>query len=206
MIDSFIKWIQCHAEHAHFFIFIGTLLAGLNIPIPIDLLMITSAILAAMVIPSHLYHLFFAMLLGCIFSAWISYWLGRKLGPKITKWPLFASLFSEKRMASIQQFYARRGPYALILGRFIPFGVRNGLFMSSGMGQMPFRRFLLWDGIACTLWSSICFSLYYTLGKNIELLYTQVKMINLILFIAFSVTGIGLIWYKKKKNTKEGNV
>ena len=102
----------------------------------------------------------------------------------------------------MQKFYAKRGPFALILGRFIPFGVRNCLFMSSGMSKMPFSKFALWDGIAVTLWSSLSFLLYYFLGKNIEVLYTQVKWVNLLIFLAFGVTVIGLIWYKKKEKVR----
>lgn len=205
MIADFFDWLQTNAQYAHYAILGATLLAGLNIPIPIDLLMVISASIAAVILPSHLFHLFFAMLVGCIISAWISYTLGRTLGNKLIRLPLLSKMFSQERMEKIQKFYKKRGPLALIIGRFIPFGVRNGLFMSSGMSKMPFLKFAIWDAIACTIWSVTTFSLYYALGKNIDLLYTHVKTANLIIFLGFSVTVIGIIWYKKRKKATAKN-
>ncbi len=109
-------------------------------------------------------------------------------------------------MAKVQKFFEKRGFFALIIGRFIPFGVRNCLYMTSGMSKMSFPKFALCDALACTLWASLSFGLYYTLGKNIDTIYSQVKFANLLIFIAFSVTVIMSIWYKKKKKAKEENV
>ncbi|NGX26371.1 MAG: Inner membrane protein [Chlamydiae bacterium] len=205
-MENFIEFIHAHAHTAHLVLFGAALLAGMNIPISIDLLMIIGATLAATLIPEHLYHLYFSLFLGCAISAWISYWIGRSIGSKLLKLPLFSKVFSPKRMAKVKKFYKKRGLLALVLGRFIPFGVRNCLYMSSGMSRMPFFKFALCDGLACALWSALSFSLYYFLGKNIDTLYSRVKWINLLIFIAFSVTVIGIIWYKKKKKVKEENV
>lgn len=205
-MDAFLNWIQSHAQHSHYALFGLALLAGMNIPISIDLLMIIGATLAATVIPEHLYIIFFSLFLGCTLSAWIAYCLGRFLGRKLLKLPFFSKFLSKKRVAKMKKFYDKRGPFALIFGRFIPFGVRNALYMSSGMSKLSFPKFALWDGLACFIWSLASFSLYYTLGKNIEALYTNVKWANLAIFGAFSVTVIGIIWYKKRKKAKEDNV
>lgn len=203
---NWVDWIQEHAHSAHWLLFGGALLAGFNIPISIDLLMILGATLAATLVPEHTFHLYFALLFGCILSAWISYWIGRAVGPALLKRSFFSKLFSPQRVEKMKVFLKKRGAFALILGRFIPFGVRNCLFMSSGMSKMSFPRFAFFEALACCLWSGLSFSLYYLLGKNIDLLYTRVKMVNALIFIAFSVTVIGIIWYKKRKPTKEGNV
>jgi len=205
-MENWLHFFQSHAHHAHWAIFAGALLAGLNIPISIDLLMILSATLASTIIPSHLPHLYGAIFFGCLFSAWLSFWFGRKFGPLIQKWPFFAKLVSPKKMNRVKSFYERKGAFAFVFGRFIPFGVRNLLFMSSGMSRISFSKFILWDACACFVWSGICFSLYYALGKNFDRLVSGVKWVNLLVFIAFGVTVIGTIWYKKKKYTREGNV
>lgn len=205
-MESFLSLIKENAGQAHFWIFGAALLAGLNIPISIDLLMIASAILAAQFVPHNLFYLFGAITLGCLFSAWISYWFGRTAGQKLLKFSFFAKLFPPKRMKKVKSFYTKRGPFALILGRFIPFGVRNCLFMSCGMSRMSFQKFALYDGFACLFWSTICFFCYYTLGKNIDVLYNRIKILNIFIFIAFSVTVISVVWYNKRKKTKEGNV
>jgi len=205
-MEKWLEFVHQHANYAHWVIFGGALLAGMNIPISIDLLMIISAILAATIIPGNLLKLFLAILLGCLFSAWIAYWLGRTLGPALQKLPFFSKILGPKKMEKVKKFYEKRGFFAFIIGRFIPFGVRNALFMSSGMSRVPFVKFVLWDAIACALWSTVCFFLYYTLGKNIDALYTRVKIANLIIFLGFSMTVIGIIWYKRRKTDKEENV
>ncbi|NGX59097.1 MAG: Inner membrane protein [Chlamydiae bacterium] len=206
MMQSFITFIQNNAHIAHWALFGAALLAGMNIPISIDLLMIIGATLAATIIPEHLYQLYFSLLIGCALSAWISYWIGRMIGPKLLKLPFFSKVFSPKRMRKVKRFYQKRGLLSLVLGRFIPFGIRNCLYLSSGMSRMSFAKFALCDGFACGLWSTLSFFLYYLLGKNIDTLYSQVKWVNLFIFSAFSVTVIGIIWYKKKKKVKEENV
>ncbi|MBS0628809.1 MAG: DedA family protein [Verrucomicrobia bacterium] len=202
-MEKLLEFVHNHAHHAHWLIFGSALLAGLNIPISIDLLMILSAILAATIIPANLLKLFFGIFLGCLFSAWIAYWVGRTLGPALQKVPFFSKILSQKKIDKVKKFYEKKGFFALIIGRFIPFGVRNGLFMSSGISHISFFKFALWDGVACALWSSICFFLYYTLGKNIDALYARVKIANLFIFLAFCVTVMAFIWYKKRKTTKK---
>ncbi|MDN3507187.1 MAG: DedA family protein [Simkaniaceae bacterium] len=205
-MENFISFLQLHAPSAHWVLFGAALLAGLNIPISIDLLMIIGATLAATLVPEHVFHLFLALFFGCALSAWLSYWMGRLIGPKLLHLPFFSKVFSPKRMRKVKAFYAKRGPYALLLGRFIPFGVRNCLYMSSGMSRMSFPKFIASDGLACGLWSSLSFFLYYSLGKNIETLYSGIKWVNLAIFLSFSVTVIALIWYKKEKKNKDENV
>lgn len=205
-MEKWTSFIQLHAQHAHWYIFFAALLAGLNIPISIDLLMIVSAILAAQIVPQHFISLFLSIFLGCLFSAWISYWIGRKLGSTLLRFSFFAKFFNEKRIEKMKEFYKRRGPLALLLGRFIPFGIRNCLYMSNGMSHVPFKKFVTWEALACGLWSFTSFSLYYLVGKNIDTLYSRVKIVNLLIFLAFSVTVIGVIWYKKRKMKKRENV
>lgn len=205
-MDTWIEYIQTHANYAPIFLFIGSLLAGMCVPISIDLLMIIAGTLAATAVSGNTYHLFFSMLLGCMFSAWIAYWIGRTLGSQLMKTRYFAKMLSKKRMDKVEVFFKKRGLYALLIGRFIPFGVRNCLYMTSGISKMSFPKFAFCDAFACFLWTLLTFSLYYTLGKNIETIYSQVKFANLLIFIAFSVTVIGIIWYKKRKKAKEKNV
>lgn len=198
-MDTFIDWIVRHAELSHWMLFGAILLAGINIPISIDLLVIVAGFLAATVIPDHFWHLYFAILLGCYFSAWNGYWFGRLLGRKLTKYGWFNRIFPHERMVKIQRFYGRYGIWTFLVGRFIPFGVRNCLFMSSGMSRISFFKFAVWDFFACLLWASTAFYTFYTLGSNYSVLFQHLKVVNLAIFGAFSVTVIALIWYKRRK-------
>jgi len=104
-----------------------------------------------------------------------------------------------ERLEKIQRFYSKHGLWTLLLGRFIPFGVRNCIFMSSGMSRVSFLKFALWDLIACFTWTSVSFYCFYVLGQNYHLLFDHLKTFNMVIFLAFSVTVISWIWYKRRK-------
>ncbi len=205
-MDSLLIWITEHAQHAHWFIFIAILLAGFNIPISADVLIVGAAVLAATLIPQHTWHLYLAIFLGCYFSAWIAYWCGRLVGSRLSRFGWFQRFFPAERIEKIQKFYNRHGLWTLILGRFIPFGVRNCIFMSSGISKVPFFRFALQDLPACLIWTSLSFYLFYSLGKNFHTLLTHLKIVNVIIFLAFGVTVITLLWYKRRKKTAVENL
>jgi membrane protein DedA with SNARE-associated domain len=199
-MQKIIEIVTQHAHTAHWYIFAAILLAGVNIPISIDVLILCSAFLAAIVIPEHTFYLFLSCWLGCTFSAWIAYWLGRYLGQKLCRIRWLSRLFNPPRLEKMKAFYEKNAFTTFVVGRFIPFGVRNCLFMSSGMSRMHFGKFALMDTIACTLWCSICFFLFYYLGQNVQTVWQHVKTFNLLIFAAFSVTVIGWVWYKIRKN------
>lgn len=201
-MDVLFEIIITYSTYAPWVIFGLLLLAGLSVPISIDLLMVTSAVLAATTIPEVAFPLYLSMLLGSTLSAWIAYWIGRKALPRLLKIRFFAKLLPDQRIERIERFYQSHGWLTLIIGRFIPFGVRNGIFMTVGISKMPFIRFIVRDGIACLLWTTTCFTTYYYLGLNYQTLSQRVKIINLGIFLAFSVTVIGWLWYKKYKKSQ----
>ncbi len=198
-MDAIIQLIFEHAQQAHWLVFGALMLAGLNIPISEDLMIIFSAVLAATVVPENTYKLFAAVFLGCYLSDWVCYWIGRHFGPKLWNISWFAKTFDQKKVSQIHRYYQEYGFLTLLIGRFIPFGVRNALFLTAGLGKMPFPKFILSDGIACILSNTILFTLAYTVGKNYEILLSTLKTFNIFLFSAFAIAIIALIWYKRKK-------
>ncbi|MDE3045094.1 MAG: DedA family protein [Verrucomicrobiota bacterium] len=197
-MDTIIQFIFDHAQHAHWIIFGALMLAGINVPISEDLMIILSAVLAATVIPEHTFLLFAAVFLGCYLSDWVCYGIGRKFGPRLWNFRWFAKTISPKRLDQIHLYYQKYGFWTLLIGRFIPFGVRNCLFLTAGMGRMPFGKFILSDGIACLASNTTLFTLAYLAGKNYQAILQPLKTINLLLFGAFVMSIIGLVWYKRK--------
>jgi membrane-associated protein len=198
-MDLIIQFIFENAQYAHWIVFGALMLAGINVPISEDLMIIFSAVLAATVIPENTYKLFIAVFLGCYLSDWVCYWIGYYFGPKLWNFSWFAKTFDRKKINQIHEYYAKYGFMTLVLGRFIPFGVRNALFLTAGLGKMPFYRFIISDGIACILSNSVLFYIAYSLGKNYETLILNLKTFNIFLFSAFAVAIIGFIWYKRRK-------
>ena len=188
-----------HTAIAPYALFVMILLAGLNVPISIDVLLIVTAILAGTIYQKSALVLFLSFTIGCILSAWISYGLGRLLGSKIPKSRLLSKYLHADLIERMGNFYERFGIFTFIIGRFIPFGVRNCLFLSSGISKIPFWRFAVYDSVACTVWSGVFFSLLYNLSQNYQQLTNFMWWSNFAIFTAFSVTVIAFICYKVRK-------
>jgi membrane-associated protein len=201
-MEGIITWITNSASFAHYLIFGCILLTGLNIPLSIDVLIIAGATLASQVVPGKIFHIFFAILTGCYIAAMIAYWTGRIFGPKLTKIKFLASLFSKERMQKVDSFYKKYGAWTLILGRFIPFGVRNAIFMSAGMSGMTFNRFLLIDALGCTLWCTKTFFLFYFLGTYYEKILHVAKTSFLYLLPVIALGLLSFFLYRSKRKPK----
>jgi len=192
-MEELIQIIQANIQYAHFIIFGALLLAGLNIPVSEDAMLFISAILASNH-PEYLPHLFIAVYLGAYFSDLICYGLGRKFGPKLLDIRFFSNMVSPERVAKISAYYENYGVITLILGRFIPFGVRNALFLTAGLGKMNFIKFSLSDLLACTISSVSFFTLYFYYGETV---IDYIKQGNMVVFSLVFIL-LGVFWYRKK--------
>lgn len=162
MLESISEYVCYHAEWAHLLFFGLFLLAGLNIPISEDVMLATAAVLAATTVPENTTKLFAWCFAGALISDMEAYWVGRILGKRVLSY----GWISTESMQKVVGFYDRFGAVALFFGRFVPFGVRNCLFLTSGMTKMPIGRFLLWDGPACFLSNLVVFYSAYQIGKS----------------------------------------
>ncbi|MGR9013075.1 MAG: DedA family protein [Gammaproteobacteria bacterium] len=165
-MEELIQLIQANIAYAPYIIFCALLLAGFNVPVSEDAMLFITAVLAGKH-PDYSAQLFLSVYLGAYLSDLICYWLGRLLGPKILKIRFFVGMASAERIGKIHGFYKKYGMITILLGRFIPFGVRNGLFLTAGLGRMNFLKFAIADFIACTITTITYFSLYYRYGNTI---------------------------------------
>lgn len=165
-MEAVLDYVQQHVQYAPYIIFGLLLLAGFNLPVSEDIMLFTSAILAAKN-PEYAGMLFTGVFLGAYFSDLICYaFMGRYLGPKIFQIKMFSSMVSQEKIDKVNSFYSKYGVVTLILGRFIPFGVRNALFFTAGLGKMNAVKFALSDLLACTISCVTFFYLYYTFGES----------------------------------------
>jgi len=202
-MDQILEFIVNNSSYAPWITLGLVLIAGFNFPVSIDMVMVLSAVLAATTIPEHTLSLYMSLLVGCYLSAWISYWMGRTVGGKLLKIRYFAKMLPEKRLKKVGAFYEKHGQLTLLFGRFIPFGMRNCIFMTTGISRSSFGKFIRRDALACFVWTTVCFFTYYSLGQNYELLIQKIKTANLFIFVAFGVTVIGLLCYKRYRKKKD---
>lgn len=195
-----MTYIAEHGAQAPWVVLAAMLLAGMSVPVSIDVLLAVTACLAATTLREHTLSLFLALLIGAYLSAMIAYSMGRFLGAHLYKWKWFRTLFTEARVTKLRSFYQKYGLLTLIIGRFIPFGMRNCLFVTTGISRYSFLSFIARDALACTLWTTSCFWLFYLLGENYRVLYTYLKVIGGSLLAMGALTCIGY-WFFRKRRT-----
>jgi membrane protein DedA with SNARE-associated domain len=202
-MESVFLFICEHSRDAYWMMFILLMLAGLNVPISEDILLIGGGALASSCIPEGKWHLYVWMFFGCWFSAWEAYWIGRILGPKLYEIRWFKNFVSEKKIQKLHHYYEKFGVLTFIVGRFIPGGVRNTLFMTAGMGKMPFLTFVLRDLVASLISSLVIFHIGYAFGKNNETLLLYYKkyqfMFFAMIFMAFAIWFV-IYLYRRATN------
>ncbi|KAF3361706.1 hypothetical protein PHSC3_001736 [Chlamydiales bacterium STE3] len=192
-MDNIFQYICENAHHAGMIMFVLLLLAGLNVPISEDIVLLTGGAIVSTCAPSQYLSIYLWVFLGCWISAWEAFWIGRLLGPKLYHISWFNWAITEQRISKLSYYYEKFGFFTFIIGRFIPGGIRNALFMTSGMSKMPFLVFIARDGIAALISTSIIFYIGYVFSQNYDLIilhFTAFSKIFLscLLIMAFLIT------------------
>lgn len=203
MLHWCLNLLESNPEIAPIAIFFLLILAGCCLPISIDFIILFAAILAGTSLP--IFPLFISCFLGTILSSWIAYGIGRKFGQRVIEKRPLSFFLSKKRMLFVQKFYQRFGFLTLFIGRFIPFGIRNCLFLSSGMSKMPFWKFALFDLFAAFVWLSLFFGFFYHMSQSYEQMANQLKWFNWAIFLIFLVAITIIIWYLRKRYAKSAH-
>jgi len=188
------------SQYVHFYplaAMVGLLLAGLNIPISEDLVIITGALLnqeavqaqvaetRGMLLPSLL-----AIYGGVILSDFVSYYLGTLVRKGVFMVKFADTLFSPKKLDRIHRHLDKHGSLTFIVCRFIPFGMRNTLFMTSGFLGLPLRRFALYDIPAALISTNTLFFLVYYFGDDIK---NPIRVVGIILFAIIVLAVVFLV-------------
>lgn len=179
------------------------LLAGMNMPISEDVIFIVSASIAATLAPENRYYIFAGCFLGAVSSDIIAYCIGRYginrilSSRTLIKLKLINPEKMERRIQKAVDYFERYGGKTIFFGRFIPFGVRNAIFMTCGIIRMNPLKFILIDTCALVCTSTILFTLGYTFGNNYEELFPYMNKYKfLIIGLLFVIV---LILYVRKK-------
>ncbi|MEV6768879.1 DedA family protein [Nocardia sp. NPDC051030] len=115
----------------------------------------------------------------------VGYEVGKRVGPRI----LQASILDRHRarVESAQEFLARRGGWAVFLGRFTAF-FRAMMPALAGTSQMPYPRFLKFNAIGGIVWGTTFVVLGFVAGQSYEAVAKTVGR-----DMAFGAVGIVIV-------------
>jgi membrane-associated protein len=112
------------------------------------------------------------------------YAFGAKVGPTIFQRD-DSRIFKKKYVDKTRDFFDAYGNRAIVLARFVPI-VRTFITVMAGVGQMGFRRFIVYSAVGGALWASGVTVLGYYLGQiafvrnNIEAMLLAIVLISVV--------------------------
>ena len=202
MFDIFNSLLN-YVDYYPLVAFIGLLIAGLNLPVSEDLIIITGALVCHekpyLIVPT-LAVIFFTVLGTDCFV----YWLGTRVSKGVVKSKFFTRLIPKRALDKMRYYLDKYGIFTFIVCRFIPFGVRNTLFFTSGLSGLRFRLFILYDITAALININTLFFLTYHFGS----VATKPIMIAGLIFFIILVSGVVtliirlIISYRRKRAAK----
>ena len=132
--------------------------------LPGDSLLVTAGVFAA---AGHLdiISLLFWVTLAAIVGDQLGYYIGYRTGPRIFR-RQDSLLFKRDHLIRAREFYERHGGKTIILARFIPV-IRTFAPVVAGVGQMAYRRFVMFNVVGGFLWVWSMTLLGVTLGNVI---------------------------------------
>jgi membrane protein DedA with SNARE-associated domain len=170
--------------------FVCLLLAGLNVPMSEDLIIITGALLCEKD-SSILAPTLAALYAGVIISDFMVFWIGTRIRRGVSKSKIISRVLTPVKLHRMRRYLDRFGIFTFIVCRFIPFGVRNTLFMASGILRLRARVFALYDITAAAISVNTLFFLVYFLGEDIQ---KPFKTAGKVLFFVLASTVVVIVF------------
>lgn len=154
--------------------------------LPGDSLLVTAAILR------HDLNISVPMLLAVAITAaflgdQVGFFLGHTFGRKLFK--PGAKILKTEYLDEAQDFFERRGPLALVLGRFVPV-VRTYVPLAAGTAGMKYSRFIVWNVAGAVGWV-VSMTLVGVLLGDIPGIAHRIDLI-MIVIVAISVLPIAI--------------
>ena len=129
----------------------------------------------------------------------VGYAFGQKVGPKLFK-KEDSIFFHKKHLLRAQKFYEKHGGKTVTIARFLPV-VRTFAPVIAGMGQMPYKKFLIYNVVGAFFWAVGLPLLGFFLGNLIPSVDKYLIPIVLLIVVAsIAPSAIHLIKERKEDN------
>jgi membrane protein DedA with SNARE-associated domain len=145
---------------------------------------------------------FFFGMAGGVAGDSFGYWLGRFFANKIEQFK-----FYQKSQPRIERLVDKFGGLAIVVSKYI-YGVRVAICISSGVGKMPFSRFLLSDLLSCSIWALLLAGVGYFFSGLVTSIIGDFQRIGIALLVIVAVGILAFylvekLWLSKKVETIE---
>ncbi|MFB7586271.1 DedA family protein [Streptomyces sp. NPDC056169] len=201
-VQEWLETIPAVAIYALVGVVIG--LESLGIPLPGEIVLVSSALLASQHGDINPYVLGACATAGAIIGDSIGYAIGRKGGRPLLAWlgKKFPKHFGEANIALAERSFQKWGMWAVFFGRFIAL-LRIFAGPLAGVLHMPYWKFLIANVLGGILWAGGTTAVIYSVGIVAEAWLKRFSWLGLVLAVLIGVASMLIIKNRAKKAAAE---
>lgn len=201
-LDVWLESVPPNAVYALVGVII--LLESLGIPLPGEIVLVSSALLASQHGDINPYVLGACATAGAIIGDSIGYAIGRRGGRPLLAWlgKKFPKHFSEANVALAERSFQKWGMWAVFFGRFIAL-LRIFAGPLAGVLHMPYWKFLIANVFGGILWAGGTTAVIYSVGIVAEAWLKRFSWLGLVLAVLIGVGSMLIIKNRAKKAAAE---
>ncbi|MFD7320258.1 DedA family protein [Streptomyces sp. NPDC059875] len=197
-VQEWLETIPAVAVYALVGVVIG--LESLGIPLPGEIVLVSSALLASQHGDINPYVLGACATAGAIIGDSIGYAIGRKGGRPLLAWlgKKFPKHFSEANIALAERSFEKWGMWAVFFGRFVAL-LRIFAGPLAGVLHMPYWKFLIANVFGGILWAGGTTAVIYSVGVVAEAWLKRFSWLGLVLAVLIGLASMLIIKNRAKK-------
>ncbi|WMX48123.1 DedA family protein [Streptomyces roseicoloratus] len=197
-VQEWLETIPAVAVYALVGVVIG--LESLGIPLPGEIVLVSSALLASQHGEINPYVLGACASAGAVIGDSIGYAIGRRGGrPLLTKLgKKFPKHFSEANIALAERSFQKWGMWAVFFGRFVAL-LRIFAGPLAGVLRMPYWKFAVANVFGGILWAGGTTAVIYSVGIVAEAWLKRFSWLGLVLAVLFGLASMLILKSRAKK-------
>ncbi len=157
-------------------VFVALFLGGLGMPVPEEVAILTSGVLAH----EGVVRWWLALpvcVVGVLSGDVVLYWVGRHWAERVLAWRVVRRVLSAEREAALADAYRRHGVKIVFTARHV-MGLRAAAFLTAGIARVPFPRFLAVDALGALLGVPVSFGLAYFFTDQLTEILRDVRRVE----------------------------
>ena len=187
-------------RHGYLVLFAWVLLEQLGVPVPSFPMLLAAGALAGSGRLDFATALLVATLAALISDAfWFAFGLRR--GTAVLRWLCKVSLEPDSCVRRTEDAYTRYGEKSLLAAKFVP-GLGTVAPPLAGASEMPWYRFLLFDGLGVLLWTSSYIAIGYAFTDQLEDIAAYALRLGQLLFVVIAAALAAYVTYKYVQRLK----
>jgi len=168
--------------------------AGLGIPFPEDISLMTGGYLARQGVTS-LWPTLVVGYVGVVIGDLLIFRVGRRLKQGVYTHPRLGKLLTPKRRQWIEEHFRKRGILTVVIARHAA-GLRAPTFLIAGTSDMPTWKFVLADAFSSIITVPAVTYLGYLFADNLEKARDQIHRIDLWALGVLLLMGLSVFVYR----------